>query len=153
MTIPTIPTGWVVGSIHHATADGPDALRAAESLVAIGTVTFTPTSGHMIVDFFTAVTRTPIVAVLDAEGDIHPQRAQSDNTEDGISLPIGSYAVTYSLAADYGTLPGHTITVTEAHTTAAPLPLFASMAAPDTPGDALANNSMTDDEITTALGA
>ena len=129
MAIPTIQTGWVVGAIFHASADGPDPDLAAEAVVNVGTVTFTPAVPWHKHDARTAITHSALTALLDSHGDLHPQRTTGDttgtDTEDGISLPVGTYDVTYTL--NRGTLPSHQITVTAAHTTASPLALFATM--------------------------
>lgn len=129
---PIIETGWVVGAIHHATTDGSDAGLAAESTVNVGTVTFTPSRAYALPDPFTAITLGPLVALLDSHGDLHPQRQTGDttgtDTEDGVSLPVGDYTVTYALGR--GSLPSHPITVTAAHTTASPLALFTTMSQP-----------------------
>ena len=129
MAIPTIQTGWVVGAIFHADADGPDPDFDAETVVNVGTVTFTPAASWHKHDARTAITHGAITALLDSHGDLHPQRKPGDSTgtdtEDGISLPVGIYDVTYTL--NRGTLPSHQITVTAAHTTTAPLELFATM--------------------------
>ena len=129
---PHIQTGWVVGAIFHAISDGPDWDLAAEAAVNVGTVTFEPKVDWDKYDARTAITRGPITALLDSQGDIHPQRAVVDTTgtdsDDGISLPVGTYTVTYKL--NRGALPSHDITVTAAHTTAAPLALFTTMDEP-----------------------
>ena len=132
MAIPTLETGWVVGAIFHASADGPDGDLAAEAAVNVGTVTFEPKVDWNKYDARTAITHGPITALLDSQGDIHPQRAVADTTgtdsEDGISLPVGTYTVTYSL--NRGALPSHDITVTRDHTPDAPLALFATLDEP-----------------------
>ena len=132
MATPTIQTGWVVGAIFHADADGPDPDLAAEVIVNVGTVTFTPAVPWHKHDARTAITHGALTALLDSHGDLHPQRTARDttgtDTEDGISLPVGTYNVTYTL--NRGALPSHQITVTAAHTTAAPLALFATMDEP-----------------------
>ena len=129
---PSIQTGWVVGAIFHDSADGPDLDLAAEAAVNVGTVTFEPKVDWNKYDARTAITRGPITALLDSQGDIHPQRAVVDTTgtdsEDGISLPVGTYTVTYAL--NRGALPSHDITVTRDHTPAAPLALFATLDEP-----------------------
>ena len=132
MEIPTLQTGWVVGAIFHADADGPDPDLAAEAVVNVGTVTFTPVVPWHKHDARTAITHGALTALLDSHGDLHPQRTASDttgtDTEDGISLPVGTYNVTYAL--NRGALPSHQITVTAAHTTAAPLALFTTLDEP-----------------------
>ena len=152
MAIPVLATGWVVGAIFHATADDADLDRLAQAAVNVGTVTFTPATGYHLASTTQAITHGTIVALLDAHGDLHPQRTSSDttgtDTEDGISLPTGAYQVTYDLTRG-GSLPSHQIVVTAAHTVEAPLALFASMdepAIPLTPGI-----SMSDAEILAAL--
>ena len=151
MAIPVLATGWVVGAIFHATADDADLDRLAQAAVNVGTVTFTPATGYHLASTTQAITHGTIVALLDSHGDLHPQRTSSDttgtDTEDGISLPVGAYCVTYAL--NHGSLPSHQIVVTAAHTVEAPLALFASMdepAIPLTPGI-----SMSDAEILAAL--
>lgn len=132
MATPTIQTGWVVGAIFHADADGPDPGLAAEAVVNVGTVTFTPAVPWHKHDARTAITHGPITALLDSQGDIHPQRAVVDTTgtdsDDGISLPVGTYTVTYAL--NRGALPSHDITVTRDHTTSSPLALFTTLDEP-----------------------
>ena len=49
-------------------------------------------------------------------------------------MPTGTWKVTYRLNTGMGTLPEHDIEVTEAHTEAAPLPLFANMGDAPQPG-------------------
>ena len=136
MAIPVLATGWVVGAIYHAAADDADLDRLAQAAVNVGTVTFTPATGYHLASTTQAITHGTIVALLDSHGDLHPQRTSSDttgtDTEDGISLPVGAYDVTYAL--NHGSLPSHQIVVTAAHTTGAPLALFATMATPAEPG-------------------
>ena len=149
MAIPALATGWVVGAIFHAAADDADLDRLAQAAVNVGTVTFTPLTGYHLASTTQAITHGTIVALLDSHGGLHPQRTSSDptGTEDGISLPVGAYGVTYAL--NHGSLPSHQIVVTAAHTVEAPLALFASMdepAIPLTPGI-----SMSDAEILAAL--
>ena len=151
MAIPVLATGWVVGAIFHATADDADLDRLAQAAVNVGTVTFTPATGYHLASTTQAITHGTIVALLDSHGDLHPQRTSSDttgtDTEDGISLPVGAYGVTYAL--NHGSLPSHQIVVTAAHTVEAPHALFASMdepAIPLSPGI-----SMSDAEILAAL--
>lgn len=136
MPIPTLATGWVVGAVYHADPDSADLDRLAEAVVNVGTVTFTPVSGYHLPSTSQAVTHGTITAWLDAHGDLHVGRQPSDttgtDTEDGISLPVGGYTVSYAL--NKGALPSHSIVVTEAHTVEAPLALFASMDSPSAPG-------------------
>ena len=125
---PSIQTGWVVGVIFHADADGPDPDLAAEAVVNVGTVTFTPVVPWHKHDARTAITHGALTALLDSHGDLRPQRATGTDTEDGVSLPVGTYNVTYAL--NRGALPDHQITVTAAHTAVAPLALFVTLDEP-----------------------
>ena len=151
MALPIIDTGWVVGSIFHSEADDSDPDRKAQVAVNVGTIKFTPATGYHLASPVQAITHGPISASLDSQGDIHPLRTSNyetgSDTEDGVSLPIGVYNVTYSLQK--GSLPSHQIVVKTEHTTESPLSLFASMnepAIPLTPGI-----GMSDAEILTAL--
>ena len=132
--LPILPRGFVVGRILTSRRDSADADKFPDTAVVVGLVDFTPATAYRKLDAFTAITHSKITAKLDSHGDLHPQREASDDTgsdaEDGIWLPVGTWAVAYRLNTGFGALPEHHIEVTTAHTEAAPLPLFANLGDP-----------------------
>lgn len=102
--------------------DNPDA-RPAQ-----GTVTFMPSESMRVVDPDGVFLHEPIVATLDADGDLSDAEGNK-----WIRLVTGDYRVTFNVQGSGNRLPAVNVTVTQDHTDTDPLDLADYFAADPPP--------------------